>query len=419
MVTLGFKRQCITPKLPLQLRGYEAKRTAEGVHDDLYTRCLLLEENGTRFLLAQCDLVGLDYAMVDAVWEQVKDLGIAKEHIVLLATHTHAGPGGTVNTETGLFSGLQGIFGFYDRNLIAGIAGVISMAAHSAAEDMVETKVTIARGNIQKVGAERHDPSLPGDESLLVYRFEREDGKSVLLYNYACHPTVTGPGNLQVTADFPYAVERDLGYDMTVFVNSCAGDISTRFTRQSSSFAQVEIYKEHILEGIKEALLHPIYSGKLKGIQMEQHTMTLPVKKVGSVEEAREQLQEYEQQLEEARQQDLNDKQLRILASYVEGAGVAVKLAKALQGISSEEVKFTTMTLGGLKIAVVPGELFSTLGVPLKQEGIEVFGYGNGYYLYIADETSYDKMYYEAMSSPFERGAGELLVEEIRKVNRK
>ena len=72
------------------------------------------------------------------------------------------------------------------------------------------------------------------------------------------------------------------------------------------------------------------------------------------------------------------------------------------------------MQLQNVQIAVVPGELFSTLGVPLKKEGVEIFGYGNGYYLYLADEKSYDEMVYEAMSSPFEKGVGEFLVKSIR-----
>ena len=94
---------------------------------------------------------------------------------------------------------------------------------------------------------------------------------------------------------------------------------------------------------------------------------------------------------------------------------VAVGLSETLRGLSDIDAHFSIMQLQHLSIAVVPGELFSTLGVPLKKEGVEIFGYGNGYYLYIADEKSYDEMVYEAMSSPFEKGVGEFLVNEIRK----
>lgn len=159
--------------------------------------------------------------------------------------------------------------------------------------------------------------------------------KTLLLYNYACHPTVTGPENLMITADFPYAVEQSLNYDVVMFVNGNAGNISTRFTRRDSSFEQVEIYR--------------------------------------------------------------------------------TELSETLQGLKQISAHFTLMCIQGIKIAVIPGELFSTLGVLLKKEDVEVFGYGNGYYLYIADEKSYDEMVYEAMCSPFEKGVGEFLIEEILK----
>ena len=106
---------------------------------------------------------------------------------------------------------------------------------------------------------------------------------------------------------------------------------------------------------------------------------------------------------------------LRLLATYVEGSKIAVGLANALKDRETIDAHFTIMSLQDLNIAVVPGELFSTLGVPLKEKGIDIFGYGNGYYLYLADEKSYDQKVYEAMSSPFEKGVGEFLANEILK----
>ena len=90
-----------------------------------------------------------------------------------------------------------------------------------------------------------------------------------------------------------------------------------------------------------------------------------------------------------------------------------------MQNLENIWAHFTLMTLQNISIAVIPGELFSTLGLPLKKEGIEIFGYGNGYYLYLADKSSYDQMVYEAISSPFEKGVGEFLTEEIKKANGK
>lgn len=415
MVTIGFDRQCITPALPIPLRGYAGNRIASKVHDDLFTRCLAVEQDGVRYLFVQCDLIGVDDSVLNAVLQKLTDLNIEKEHLTIVATHTHAGPGGTVDTSKEPFANLQSIFGEPNPEYLDFLAEKIALAAHNSFSDLKPSKLTIARGSIQNVGTERHDPSLPGDESLLVFLFERCDGRKLLLYNYACHPTVTGPENVMITADFPYAVERDLDYDLVMFVNSNAGNISTRFTRKSSRFEQVEIYRDLIIDAIGNALETPVYHGSFDDISMKRFPITLPIKKVRSIETEKAALETYEAQLADAVASGKDALTLRLLATYVEGSKIAVGLAEALKGLESIDAHFTIMHLQNIKIAVVPGELFSTLGVPLKKEGIEVFGYGNGYYLYIADEKSYDEMVYEAMSSPFQKGVGELLVNEIRK----
>lgn len=414
MITIGFNKQCITPILPVPLRGYAVKRIAQEVHDDLYARCLAFDNDGTRYLFVQCDLIGVDDSVLNAVYEKILDLNIEKEHLTIVATHTHAGPGGTVDTSQKPFENLQGIFGSPNPEYLDFLAEQISSAARNSFADLLSCELTIARGSIQNVGSERHDPALVGDNSLLVFLFKRDDGKTALLYNYACHPTVTGPENLLITADFPYAVERDLNFDLVMFVNSNAGDISTRFTRKDSSFEQVEIYKDHIITSILDALKIPVYQGSFDDISMTRHTVTLPVKKVRPVQIEMDALKCYESQLSDAIASGKDALTLRLLSTYVEGGKIAVELSRTLHGLEHIFAHFTVMTLQNITIAVIPGELFSTLGVPLKKEGIEIFGYGNGYYLYIADQGSYDQMVYEAMSSPFEKGVGEFLIDEIR-----
>lgn len=415
MIIIGFDKQCITPQLPSALRGYAGERIATEIHDHLYTRVLAIEQDGVRYLFVQCDLIGVDDSVLNAVLEKISDLNIQKEHLTIVATHTHAGPGGTVDTSKDPFSNLQNIFGAPNPEYLDFLAHQISAAAHNSFHDLQTCKLTIGRGTVENVGTERHDPTFPGDNTLLVFVFERADGKKMLLYNYACHPTVTGPGNLMITADFPYAVERDLNYDLVMFVNGNAGDISTRFTRKSSGFDQAELYAPYILQGIEQALTSPVYYGDFETFSMKRFPIDFPIKKVRPVEIEKEALHIHEQNLKNAIADGKDALTIRLLSTYVEGGKIAVELSNSLRGLKSVSAHFTIMTLQDVIIAIVPGELFSTLGVPLKKKGIEIFGYGNGYYLYIADEKSYDQMVYEAMSSPFEKGVGEFLVKEIKK----
>ena len=67
-----------------------------------------------------------------------------------------------------------------------------------------------------------------------------KSGKRAIFYSFPCHPTVLSAGNLLVSADFAGQIEKHLHGDFTVFANGAAGDISTRFTRQESSFEECE-----------------------------------------------------------------------------------------------------------------------------------------------------------------------------------
>ena len=365
MITIGFDKQCITPKLPIPLRGYAGVRIAQEVHDNLYTRCLAMEQNGVRYLFVQCDLIGVDDSVLNAVHEKISDLDIKKDHLTIVATHTHAGPGGTVDTSKEPFANLQSIFGEPNPEYLDFLAAQVALAARNAFADLKPCKLTITRGAIEHVGTERHNPALAGDNSLLIFLFTRTDGKTLLLYNYACHPTVTGPGNVMITADFPYAVERDLNYDVVMFVNSNAGDISTRFTRKDSSFEQVEIYKEYIITSIQETLNSPVYQGDFDDFSMKRYPITLPIKKVRPVKAEKDALEKYEAELADAVALKKDSLTLRLLSTYVEGAKIAVGLAETLQGLENISAHFTVITLQGIQIAVIPGEFFSTLGVPL------------------------------------------------------
>ena len=180
---------------------------------------------------------------------------------------------------------------------------------------------------------------------MLVLHFQRTDGKQILLYNYACHPTVLNQENLLITADFPYAAERCLNYDMVMFINSNAGDISTRFTRRSSSFQQAEAYGPVIADAVQKALKAPVYQGIFDQIQIRQYPISLPVKKVRPVETEQKNLQDCEAALLKGKQQNLSTGELRILASYVEGAKVSVGLAQALQHLDKIETHFSIISL--------------------------------------------------------------------------
>jgi hypothetical protein len=75
-------------------------------------------------------------------------------------------------------------------------------------------------------------PTAPVDPTVSVMRVDTAEGKPLaILVNYACHPLVFGPDNLQYSADFPAAMTRTVerafaGQPVCFFLQGAPGDIN-------------------------------------------------------------------------------------------------------------------------------------------------------------------------------------------------
>ena len=88
----------ITPPLGCPMWGYESRKEgANGVHDPLMAKVLILKSTETTVAL-----VSWDVCEFQSPWlhQQMKPLGI--DHLLLLCSHTHAGPFGAVSRRTSL-----------------------------------------------------------------------------------------------------------------------------------------------------------------------------------------------------------------------------------------------------------------------------------------------------------------------------
>ncbi|MDR1142911.1 MAG: neutral/alkaline non-lysosomal ceramidase N-terminal domain-containing protein [Spirochaetaceae bacterium] len=449
---MGFSRRDITPDFPVPLAGYLVSRVSRGVHDRLYARALAFDgrEASGPVVLLQLDLLNLDSICMNRIHEGIAAFGLRKDQLLVCAIHTHSGFGGIFDPGKGINRELEPLLGAPDPRLADLVVRESLSAVEEALAERVETMVRIRRGVLEGLGTNRHDPDLPCDKSLLLIEFCRMDYKKILLYSTGCHPTVLNGENLLLSADFAGAVAGKLeksgpdpsppaefslsgkpggdvsgrpdGYDLVIFINGAAGDMSTRFTRNESSFAECGRYADLILgaiEGLKKGVFLP-----LERVTLRYHTAGLCRATIQDEKNAEERLKESRQTLETLRQKEASPKEIRRAESFVEGAQINLltsRHAKGHAGLNSEtgctggeEIPVETgiLRINASVIVCVPFELFSTLALMLKREKqADVFGYANVLRGYLADRESYDNMEYEALSSEFRRGEGERYIE--------
>ena len=93
---IGFAKRQITPPPGMELGGYAGYRPNSGVHDPLWCKVLLLEQEARRYALVVLDLMCADESLCDRIAAAVLPLGIQKQHLIVSAIHSHAAPAGVI-----------------------------------------------------------------------------------------------------------------------------------------------------------------------------------------------------------------------------------------------------------------------------------------------------------------------------------
>jgi len=223
----GAAEVVITPPVGTFLDGYSARSTGStGVHDDLHARAIVVDDGATQAAIVGCDLIGIDRRLAAAVRQVVHEaVGIPREHIMVSATHTHAGP-------AGLRSDMNPELTDVTSRLIAGAI----VSAHGKLRPAV---VKAGGGTVDSVSQNRRDPDGPIDDALHVLLFDSPDprgGAIASILNFACHATVMFSSNMEISADYPgYAaatVKKVVGDAPVVFLNGACGDVNPSWIEQ-------------------------------------------------------------------------------------------------------------------------------------------------------------------------------------------
>lgn len=200
----GAAKAVITPKEFLWMAGYASRtRPADGTLHDLYIRVLAIEDSqGKRAVILSSDLLGIPRSVAENVTKELHaKFGLARDQIMLNASHTHTGPvlrGALYDMYPLDPSELKKIES-YSASLEATIVHTVGEAlAHPAPASLErgegETDFAVNRRNNREpdVPALKAQHALrgPTDHSVPVLAVRSADGKLLaVVFAYACHNT--------------------------------------------------------------------------------------------------------------------------------------------------------------------------------------------------------------------------------------
>ncbi len=224
------------------IAGYGSGRPANGIHDDLYVRALVVSYNGDYFISIVYDFVGILLNRTEMIRDKLAEKGYNRDRILITAIHDHEGPDtmgmwGPNEIETGIYKP------YMDYFVDAGVTAVEEAVSNLQPAKLRLGQVRLRDTDPYNTGISfggRNDkrPYLIGiindiRDPLVVHdivptmQFTADDGSTIAtLFNFSGHPEVESDDNNFLSADYVgYArkrVEQEFG-GVAIFVPSTVG----------------------------------------------------------------------------------------------------------------------------------------------------------------------------------------------------
>ena len=431
-LNIGVAAVRITPPLGTPMAGYYYVRGAEGVHDDLYAKTVVVEKDGTKIAIVSCDLIEISAELAAEIRLLAEaSTGIPAGHIMISATHSHTGhvilsPANMYGTD----EKVRDLLADYMKEL----PGLVAESIIQANDGIQPARLSFGMGYEETISFNRRffmtdgtvgwnpgklnpkiiKPAGPIDPEVGVLYAESADGKPLSTYvNFALHLDITG--GLEISADMPYTLSNILGglkgEDMvTLFGQGCCGNINhinVKSGEPQKGHAEAERIGT-VLAGEVIKTYTRLESLEVDVIRARSEIVELPlaVFSEDELEAAREITQKFGER---------NAAPFMDMVNAFKIVDVAERKGKPI------EAEVQVFTLGDdFAIVSLPGEVFVELGTYIKERSpypaTMVLELTNGSVDYIPDRKAFVEGNYEAVSARCAPGSGELLVERVLEI---
>ena len=225
-LSAGAATAAITPRENLRLAGYSRTdnlllmpfrhRVAQGVHDDIFARCLALDDGQTLLAMVALDLLGLFHDDIEAIRREARRKVGRDIEVLVASVHNHSAP-----DTYGAYGGVPDSY----KRLIHDQA---SSAVTTAVKELRPARLGLVSADLGAFVRNHRKPEGPVDGEASVMTVEAASGGVIAtLVNFAAHADILGKRNFQVTADFPGYVCRALEEargGTALFFNGALGD---------------------------------------------------------------------------------------------------------------------------------------------------------------------------------------------------
>ena len=406
MIKVATNTSYVTPQEPCFMGGYGMRRQkSEGVLDDLKCTAILLEVDGKPIVFCDVEILMITADIVTAVKERLEEkYGIQPEMVTIATTHTHAGP--EIRSERLPMFDEETDDGFWRRYQDFLKEKIFATIADCFEKEPVEVEAWYRTVKIEGLYGNRNGIGKPEDKDVTLIVFKGENAIEAAIVNIACHPTVLGAQNLQISSDLLGYISRGVKERLGVYplmMQGASGDMSNRNYRQGHDAQELVRTGEGILAqliSIEELAPLSLKEPYVEGYHWET---SYPVDK--------EALRSLQAQIRQQMATEENYDKHKILLSSDYAIDLKLKKEEITANFDAAIIR-----LGDIEICKQPGEMFSRFGLKIKAASKAklplIWGYCDDYGGYLADEGEYGKTY-ESIMSPMPKGASEEITDDL------
>jgi len=409
----GIARVDMTPPLSMKatLGGYgdRMNKPAEGIHDRVFGKALVLSDGTKRFVLVTADVLGFPPAIKPAVMAKLADTDLKPEQVMLLPSHSHASiEVNSINPKNVLKIPQIGLFQkeLYDLT----VDNLVKVIRDALGE---RVPVTVGTTSIPLEGwnRNRREGNEAVDNELTLTRIDKMDGEPfAVLVNWTAHPTFLQAEDMLFSGGWPGQMQRMLtsliGRGVTVmYYNGAQGDQAPIARPDPAKSALTTTAAATPISNWERA---EQYGRELAIIVWRQWEKT---RTAGSA-------------VLDYRIEEVVLPQPTVHPDFMKTGGAEYGLSPEIMGpiLTALLPRKTTIgyfRLGDLLIVGIPGEMSAELGLQVKQKvrgatGIKhtvIGGLANEWVSYILSAEEYDKGGYESSVSLYGRTLGQTLVD--------
>ncbi len=416
----------ITPKDSQFLFGYpHVERYSTGVHDKLWSSSLYLSDGKTDCLFIANDIIFVGKDNIAKARKRINEqTGIAAEHIMITATHTHSGP----HTVDYISNHADPSVPKADQNYVQFMEDCIVESAVKAHKNARPAKLGLAIADDTGVGTNRRDPSGPADHNVPVLMVRSYDDKNIAcMLVCSMHPTVMHEDSTLISGDFPglsriYLQENVLGKDCAVLHHTGpAGNQSPRHVTKANTFEEAKRLGEILGEAVEKAISEIEFKDTIELAAKVKLIDDLPKKVFPSVEEAEKKLKSAIDKLEYLRTSNAPKQETRTAECDWFGAEETLTLSKAANDGALENAykvclpaEVQVIKIGDWNFVGWQGENFIEFALAVKSntDNSFVISLANGEMQgYVVTKEAAEEGGYEASNALFSYQAGDMFVD--------